>query len=41
VFIRKGSKINLGDLNKLYEESVKIVSEKPNLEKLEKEEGWE
>ena len=40
VFIRKGSKIDLGDLNKLYEESVKIVSQKPNLEELEKEEGW-
>lgn len=40
VFIRKGSKIDLGDLNKLYEESVKIVSQKPNLEQLEKQEGW-
>ena len=40
VFIRKGSNINLGDLNKLYEGSMKIVSQKPDLEKLEKEEGW-
>jgi alpha-D-xyloside xylohydrolase len=40
IFIRKGSKINLGDLNKLYAESVEKTKVKPNLSKLEKEEKW-
>jgi alpha-glucosidase (family GH31 glycosyl hydrolase) len=40
VFIRKGSKINLGDLNALYQESLEIASQRPDLTKLEKEEGW-
>jgi len=40
IFIRKGSKIDLGDLNALYKESLKIVSNKPNLTELEKKEGW-
>jgi alpha-glucosidase (family GH31 glycosyl hydrolase) len=40
VFIRKGSKIDLGDLNKLYQESLEIASKKPDLAELEKAEGW-
>jgi alpha-glucosidase (family GH31 glycosyl hydrolase) len=40
VFIRKGSEIDLGDLNELYASSLKAASEKPDLSKLEKEEGW-
>ncbi len=40
IFIKKGSKINLGDLNRLYKESLKIVSVKPDLYKLQKEEQW-
>jgi hypothetical protein len=40
VFIKKGSGINLGNLEDLYAESLKIASEKPDLASLEKEEGW-
>ena len=40
VFIRKGSEIDLGNLNDLYSSSLKAASEKPDLSKLEKEEGW-
>ncbi len=40
LFIRKGSDIDLGDLNDLYSESLKIASEKPDIEELEKKEGW-
>jgi alpha-D-xyloside xylohydrolase len=40
VFIRKGSDIDLGDLNALYSESLKIASEKPDIAELEKKEGW-
>jgi alpha-D-xyloside xylohydrolase len=40
LFIRKGSKINLGDLKELYSESIKIASVKPDLSELEKKEGW-
>ena len=40
IFIRKGSGIDLGNLNKLYQESLKIASEKPDLAELEKAEGW-
>jgi alpha-D-xyloside xylohydrolase len=36
IFIRKGSKIKLGDLNALYDESLKIAAQKPDLEKLQK-----
>ncbi|MBN1787147.1 MAG: glycoside hydrolase family 31 protein [Sedimentisphaerales bacterium] len=35
IFIRKGAKIKLGDLNKLYEESMKIASVRPDLKKLQ------
>ncbi len=41
VFIRKGSGIDLGDLNVLWKQSLKIASNIPDLKKLEKEEGWE
>ncbi|MCF7803532.1 MAG: alpha-glucosidase [Candidatus Marinimicrobia bacterium] len=40
IFIRKGADIALGDLNALYEESLEIASEKPDLGKLEQAEGW-
>ena len=40
VFIRKGSEIDLGNLNDLYASSLKAATEKPDLSKLEKEEGW-
>lgn len=40
VFIRKGSKIVLGDLNALYQESLELASKKHNLAELEKAEGW-
>lgn len=40
IFIRKGSKINLGDLNKLYEESIKKVSIKPDMKELQEKEIW-
>jgi len=36
IFIREGSTINLGDLNALYDESLKIAAKKPDLEKLQK-----
>ena len=39
-FIRKGSVINLGDLNELYAESLEIAAEKPDLKQMETEEGW-
>ncbi|MFB6341055.1 TIM-barrel domain-containing protein [Saccharicrinis sp. FJH62] len=39
-FIRKGSTIELGDLNALYEESLTIASKKPDLKALEAAEGW-
>jgi alpha-glucosidase (family GH31 glycosyl hydrolase) len=35
IFIRKGAKTELGDLNKLYEESLKIAGTKPDLKKLQ------
>ncbi|HBG26556.1 MAG: alpha-glucosidase [Planctomycetes bacterium GWF2_41_51] len=38
IFVRKDGNIDLGDLNKLYKESVKIASKKPNLKKLQKNE---
>lgn len=41
VFIRKGSDIDLGNLNELYNESLKIASDEPDIAKLEKIEGWE
>jgi alpha-D-xyloside xylohydrolase len=40
VFIRKGSAIDLGRLEDLFNESLALASEKPDLAKLEKEEGW-
>jgi len=36
IFIRQGSTINLGDLNALYDESLKIAGRKPDLDKLQK-----
>jgi alpha-D-xyloside xylohydrolase len=38
IFIREGSSVDLGDLNALYEESMKIAAQKPDLEKLQKAE---
>ncbi|MFA5292844.1 MAG: TIM-barrel domain-containing protein [Phycisphaerae bacterium] len=38
IFIRQGSAINMGDLNALYKESLKIAAKKPNLKKLQKAE---
>ncbi len=40
VFLRKSSKLKLPDLNKLYEESVKITSTKFDMNKLESKEKW-
>jgi alpha-D-xyloside xylohydrolase len=40
VFIRYGSDIDLGDLESLYLESLKIAEKKPDLAELEKAEGW-
>lgn len=40
LFIREGSDIDLGDLNALYEESMEIVADVPNLIDLEEAEGW-
>ena len=40
VFLRKGSKLKLPDLNKLYEESVEITSKKYDMNKLEAKENW-
>jgi alpha-D-xyloside xylohydrolase len=40
IFIRKGSEIDLGNLNELYQESLKIASHKYDLAELEKAEGW-
>jgi alpha-D-xyloside xylohydrolase len=40
VFLRKGSALQLPDLNKLYEESVKITSNKFDMSKLESKENW-
>ncbi len=40
IFIRQGSDIDLGDLEGLYQESLKIAEKKPDLVKLEKNEGW-
>ncbi|MFC1568732.1 glycoside hydrolase family 31 protein [bacterium] len=40
IFIRQGAAIDLGDLNKLYQESLKIATQRPDLAKLEKAEGW-
>jgi len=37
ILLREGSEINLGDLNKLYEESLTLAQEPPNLEELQKE----
>ncbi len=40
IFIRKGSDINLGNLNELYSESLEIASEKPDIAELERKEEW-
>ncbi len=40
VFIKKGSGINLGDLNALYAESLEIAAKKPDLKQMETEEEW-
>ncbi len=40
VFLRKGSKLQLPDLNGLYEESVDKTSKKYNLKELEAKENW-
>ncbi len=40
LFIRKGSAIDLGDLNELYKESLSIASAKANMTDLEAAEGW-
>ena len=40
VFIRKGSGLKLGDLNKLYQESLEIAQQKFDLNKLEEQEGF-
>jgi alpha-D-xyloside xylohydrolase len=40
VFLRNGAGIDLGNLEDLYNESLKIASQKPNLAELEKNEGW-
>jgi alpha-D-xyloside xylohydrolase len=36
IFVRQSSAMNLGDLNALYDESLKIAARKPNLDKLQK-----
>jgi len=36
IFIREGCAIDLGDLNALYDESLKIAAQKPDIEKLQK-----
>ena len=40
LFIRKGANIDLGNLNEIYNESLEIAKIRPNLEGLEKQEGW-
>ncbi|GLR18969.1 TIM-barrel domain-containing protein [Portibacter lacus] len=40
IFKRKGSTLVLGDLNKLYEESLEIARVKPDLKKLQASENW-
>jgi alpha-D-xyloside xylohydrolase len=40
VFIRKGSGLDMGDLNALYLESQEKVKSPPDLKKLESDEGW-
>ena len=40
VFLRKGSKLQFPDLNKLYEESVEKTSTKFDMNKLEAKENW-
>jgi alpha-D-xyloside xylohydrolase len=40
IFIKSNSKINLGNLNDLYRESIKLASKKPDLTLLEQKEGW-
>jgi len=41
LFIRKGSDINLGNLEELYDESFELASEKPDMATLEKAEKWQ
>jgi alpha-D-xyloside xylohydrolase len=40
LFIRKGSSVDLGDLNALYRESLEIAAGKGNMSELEASEGW-
>ena len=40
-FIRKGSDLQLPDLNKLYQESLDIARVKPSMAELEAKESWE
>lgn len=40
VFIRRGANLHLGDLKKLYSESLQIAEKRPDLAELERAEGW-
>jgi alpha-glucosidase (family GH31 glycosyl hydrolase) len=40
LFIKKGSSIDLGDLNALYKESLSLAAVKPDMADLEAAEGW-
>ncbi|MCB0639048.1 MAG: hypothetical protein KDC54_20605 [Lewinella sp.] len=41
VFVRQGATIELGDLNALYQESLEIAAERPDLSALQAAETWE
>jgi alpha-D-xyloside xylohydrolase len=40
IFLRKGSSLQLGDLNSKYKKSLEIVSQIPDLQEMEIKEGW-
>ena len=36
IFVRQGSEVDLGDLQSLYDESLRIARDEPNIKQLEK-----
>jgi hypothetical protein len=41
IFIRQGASVELGDLNALYQESLEIAKEQPDMKTLEKQANFQ
>ncbi len=40
IFLRKGGSLELGDLQALYEESLRVAAHRPDLSRLQRKEVW-